>query len=223
MLERVDSTNAEALRRAPERPTWFLALAQSAPKGSRGRRWSTLPGNLAASLALPMDDDAPSRLAFTAGLALHDALSALTGAPGRFALKWPNDVLMDGAKLAGILLEGDGRLIVAGFGVNLAAAPEGVPSAALAPLVRIGPEAFLDRLAPAFAARDAQRREGFEGVRRDWLDRAAGLGRPIVARTLRGSHAGVFEAIDDLGCLVLATPEGRRRIPSADVFFEGAA
>ena len=230
MLEETGSTNAEALRRAPARPTWILARRQTAPRGSRGRAWSTLPGNFAATLAVP-DPGPPeeaSRHAFAAGLALHDALSAFTGRRDALALKWPNDLLLDGGKLAGILLERD-RTLAIGFGVNLAAAPP--PDAArpgstrpvaLAPLARVAPEALLDALAPAFAARDAQRREGFETIRRDWLARAAQLGQTITARTLREAHVGVFETIDELGCLILRTAQGRRRIPSADVFFEAA-
>ena len=230
VLGEVSSTNAEALRRAPERPTWFLALRQTAARGSRGRGWTTQPGNFAATLAVP-DPGLPqeaSRHAFAAGLALHDALSRLTGRPRAFALKWPNDLLLEGGKLAGILLERD-RVLAIGFGVNLAAAPppeEDRPGAprpvALAPVARVTPEALLDALAAAFAARDAERRNGFEAIRRAWLARAAQLGQTITAHTLRETHEGVFETIDDLGCLILRTASGRLRIPSADVFFEPA-
>ena len=230
LLEEIDSTNAEALRRAGtlNRPTWILTRRQTAPRGSRGRPWTTLPGNFAATLALPMaDGPAGSHFAFTAGLALHDALSTLTGRPEAFALKWPNDLLMEGGKLAGILLERDRRVLAIGFGVNLASAPGEVPTGAsrpvaLAAMASVTPEALLDALAPAFAVRDAQRRADFETIRRDWLARAAQLGQRITARTLREARTGVFETIDDLGCLILRTEQGRERIPSADVFFEGA-
>ena len=105
VLDEIDSTNAEALRHAPERPMWILARRQTAARGSRGRPWSMPEGNFAATLALPQRGTPPglSRTGFVAGLALHDALTAL--APGPFALKWPNDVLMGGRKLAGVLLE----------------------------------------------------------------------------------------------------------------------
>ena len=236
MLEEVDSTNAEALRRAPGRPTWILALRQTAPRGSRGRPWSMPEGNFGATLVVreagtPHD---VSRRAFAAGLALHDALGALTGRPELFALKWPNDVLMESGKLAGILLErervagqGDVHLLATGFGVNLASAPEaaapGAPRpVALAPVARVAPEALLDALAPAYAEREAQLGQGFETIRRDWLARAARLGETVTARTLREARTGIFETIDELGCLVLRTPRGRERILSADVFFEGA-
>ena len=231
LLEETDSTNAEALRRSPERPTWILARRQSAPRGSRGRAWTTQTGNFAATLAIP--DPGPlqetARLAFAAGLALHDALSRLTARPQAFALKWPNDLLLDGGKLAGILLERDGGTLAVGFGVNLAAAParDGVRAGssrpvALAPILRLSPEALLDALAPAFASRDAERVEGFEATRRAWLARAAQLGQTITARTLRDARTGIFETIDEHGHLILRTPGGRERVASADVFFEDA-
>ena len=262
VLEEVDGTNAEALRRAPERPTWILAHRQTAPRGSRGRPWSMPEGNFGATLALPQRGTPPglSRMGFVAGLALHDALGALTGRPRDFAMKWPNDVLMGGGKVAGVLLErerswsggggpgsgagaspgagprggtgvagrqgaDDAYTLAIGFGVNLASAPAEVAPGAL-PAVTLGggiePERLLDALAPAFAARRAQAAEGFEPVRRDWLARAAGLGGPIVARTLRTVREGVFETIDGEGHLVLRTAEGRERVASADVFFAPA-
>ena len=255
-LEETDSTNAHALRRAPERPTWFLARRQVAARGSRGRPWAMAPGNFAATLALRQWGTPPglSRIGFVAGLALHDALVSLTGRA--FALKWPNDVLMDGRKLAGILLErervgtigsgggpgsgagagarpatvggrrAEAHTLAVGFGVNLAAAPDRVAEGAL-PAVSLGgavaPEALLDALAPAFAAREAQAAGGFGAVRDDWLARAAKLGEPITARTLRGTHSGVFETIDGDGHLILRTARGRERIASADVFFAAGA
>lgn len=236
-LDSVDSTNAEALRRAPERPLWIVARRQTAPRGSRGRAWSMPEGNFAATLALRQSGTPPglARLGFVAGLALHDALGVVTGERARLALKWPNDVLLDGGKLAGILLEreraeGDAYAMAIGFGVNLAAAPEPDPSrleaprpVALAPEWSVPPEALLDALRPAFAAREAQMaRSGFEPIRAEWLARAARLGEPVTARTLRETRTGVFETIDEMGHLILRTPAGRERVASADVFFEGA-
>ena len=119
----------------------------------------------------------------------------------------------------------DAYTLAVGFGVNLAAAPSEVAAGAL-PAVSLGgavsPEALLDALAPAVAARQAQAARGFEPVRRDWLARAARLGQRITARTLRDVHEGVFETIDGDGHLILRTARGRERIASADVFFEDA-
>jgi BirA family biotin operon repressor/biotin-[acetyl-CoA-carboxylase] ligase len=232
VLDEVDSTMAEAARRAPETPLWILALRQTAGRGRRGRAWVDPPGNFAATLALPLD--APARTAgqisFVAALALWDALAGLVP-PGRLSLKWPNDVMLDGGKLAGILLEGTGageriaRLAI-GIGVNLRHAPPPVPGAVTpvslheAAGVEIDPVAFLDRLAPAFAARHAQQQgAGFAAIRAEWLARAARLGQTVTARTARETFEGVFETLDPDGALVLATPEGRRSIPAGDVFF----
>jgi BirA family biotin operon repressor/biotin-[acetyl-CoA-carboxylase] ligase len=233
VLEEVDSTMAEAARRAPDAPLWILARRQTAGRGRRGRAWVDPPGNFAATLALPLN--APARtagqLSFVAALALHDALAGLVPA-GRLSLKWPNDVMLDGGKLAGILLEGSGagdriaRLAI-GIGVNLRHAPPHPAPDALVPVslhaatgAEIGPEAFLDRLAPAFAARHSQQQgAGFAAIRAEWLARAARLGQTVTARTARETFEGVFETVDPDGALVLATAEGRRSIPAGDVFF----
>jgi BirA family transcriptional regulator, biotin operon repressor / biotin---[acetyl-CoA-carboxylase] ligase len=165
----LDSTNAEALRRAATTPgpLWILALEQSAARGRRGRAWTTGRGNFAATLLMtPSGGPREAALrSFVAALALHEVLTGLVGAAGRFSLKWPNDVLVDGGKLAGILLETAGpplRLAV-GFGVNLVEAPVDLPpeaerAASLADATghRLAPEALLDALAPAFARWEAR-------------------------------------------------------------------
>src|SRR6478609_737282 len=164
ILAETDSTNAEALRRAAAGaigPLWLLARRQTAARGRRGRPWSMAPGNFAATLL----DRPPGQLAlrsFVAALGLYDAMVAVTGRPELFALKWPNDVLLSGRKLAGILLEsGTGGTLVIGVGVNLAAAPDpaSLEPTAVTPVslreatgIAISPEDFLDLLAPAIAA-----------------------------------------------------------------------
>ena len=232
VLPEADSTMAEAARRAPDRPTWILALRQTAGRGRRGRVWIDPAGNFAATLALPLTAPAPQAAlySFVAALALRDALAHWAAAE-RLALKWPNDVLLDGGKLSGILLEsaGQGRAVTRlsiGIGVNLRAAPppEGhnVPPTSLtaATGAQVAPEAFLDALAPAFAARQALfQAEGFGPIRAEWLAHAARLGQRVTARTTRETLSGVFETLDPTGALVLATDEGRRSIPAGEVFF----
>lgn len=234
VLAEIDSTNAEALRRAQAGetgPLWLLALRQSAARGRRGRAWATLPGNFAGTLLMRPPGGLAQR-SFVAALGLHDAMVAVTGRAELFALKWPNDVLLGGGKLAGILLEsaGNGALAV-GFGVNLAAAPDpetleagAVPPASLAGAtgVRVTPEEFLGLLAPAFdrwerllAAR------GFGPVREAWLARAARVGEEITARLPGRTLTGRFETLDETGALVLATAEGRVVLPAADIHFGG--
>ncbi|MGB3556409.1 MAG: biotin--[acetyl-CoA-carboxylase] ligase, partial [Jannaschia sp.] len=226
----VDSTSAEAARQAPAMPTWYLALEQTAARGRRNRPWSMPPGNFAASLAWRRDDS-PARMAlrsFVASLALHDAFTAL-GARG-LALKWPNDVLLSDRKVAGILLESPAPgLLVLGIGINLIAAPDpamlepdAIPPVSLleATGLRVTPEAMLDALAPAYQTREAQfATDGFPALRDDWMRHAARIGQSLTARTGTTSVTGTFEEVDDDGHLILATPDGRRRIAAADIFF----
>ena len=226
-LDTVGSTSREASGHAP--PTWVSATRQTAPRGRRGRAWSSPEGNLSASLVdAPPGGPAEHALrSFVASLALHDALTSL--GVGDLTLKWPNDVLHRGGKLAGILLEAPHPgLLVVGIGVNLAAAPDAAalepgatPPASLGGAV--SPEALLDALIPSYAAREAQLdAAGFAATRADWLARAARLGLPIVARTMTATRHGTFDDVDEVGHLILGTPSGRVAIPAADVHFEAA-
>ena len=168
-----------------------------------------------------------------ASLALNDAFVAATGRPDSFTLKWPNDVLLHGGKVAGILLErtGAGHLSI-GIGINLAGAPSPahVEPGAVRPVSLVGetgvaipPEDFLDLLAPAYAHWEAQFTTfGFAPIRTAWLARAARLGEVIRARTVTGETIGTFETVDETGQLVLSTAKSRVAIPAADAFFEGA-
>jgi len=193
-------------------------------------------GNLAASLVLPVDAHASAAAlrSFVAAVALHDALSDVTGRPDAFSLKWPNDCLLNGRKVAGILLEGTGQgprldRVVIGIGVNLASAPArstlepaAVPPASVAEAfgLALAPEDFLPYLARALAAREESfRTEGFEPVRTAWLSRAARLGTEIVARLPGREIRGVFETVDADGAIVLNTATGTQRLAAAEIFF----
>lgn len=238
VLGRTDSTNAEAMRLAPglSGPAWIMAREQTAARGRRGRAWAMPVGNFAATLVMRPKGGAAdaARLSFVAALALDEALRAAAGPQARLAIKWPNDVLLNGGKVAGILLEsaGSGAGVVAlaiGIGVNLAAAPDpsALESGAMAPVSILGetglsitPEEFLDLLAPAFARHLAQYETyGFAPIRTAWVARAARLGQPITARTGAAEFTGTFEGIDAEGALILMGAQGRRVIPAADVYF----
>ncbi|PQO24519.1 biotin--[acetyl-CoA-carboxylase] ligase [Rhodobacteraceae bacterium WD3A24] len=231
VLAEVDSTNAEAARRADsiDLPAWFLGLRQTGGRGRRGRPWADPEGNFAATLLMAPEGPAEQAAlrSFVAALALFDAFAAVTGRPGAFALKWPNDVLVNGGKVAGILLEGIRDRLAIGVGVNLLNAPPADPDAAAPPTsllsatgTRVTPEELLDALAPAFARWEAVFvAEGFAPVRAAWLDRAARLGRTITARTVRETHEGLFETVDAHGALVLRTARGRVAISAAEVYF----
>ena len=238
ILPETDSTMAEGARRAATltAPTWICALAQTAGRGRRGRAWAMPAGNFAASLVMrPAGPPAQAALrSFVAALALRDALVAVTGRAEVFTLKWPNDVLLNGGKLAGILLESSGAAgrvdaLVIGIGVNLAGTPDTtlLEAGALAPVSLLGqtgititPEDFLTLLAQHFARWEAQfTTHGFGPIRSAWLKNAARIGQNITARMMRDEITGTFVEIDTQGQLVLETPKGRQTIAAADIFF----
>ncbi|MFV0492824.1 MAG: biotin--[acetyl-CoA-carboxylase] ligase [Pseudorhodobacter sp.] len=236
-LRVVDSTNAEALRRSPNRPTWILAGEQTGARGRRGRPWISPRGNFYGTFTMRPAGrpDMVALRSFTAALALREALVGLTGLPDAFLLKWPNDVLLNGGKLAGILLESSGAggritQLVIGIGVNLISAPQpqSVEPGAVKPVsllsetgLRIMPEALLAELAPACARWEARLgAEGFAPIRDEWLRHAARIGERIIARSGKLTREGIFEDIDETGALILITAQGREAIPAADIYFQ---
>ncbi len=233
VLTEVDSTNAEAARIAQglSGPEWILGLRQTQGRGRRGRPWADPEGNFAATLVLPQAGAplARAQRSFVAALALHGACVAATGRAEAFSLKWPNDVLLSGQKLAGILLESLGSALAIGIGVNLRSVPDaaGLEPGAVPPIsllsgtgADIDPEGFLVLLAAEYAPLEAQfRAYGFAPIREAWLARAARLGEEVTARTGTAETRGRFETIDPSGNLVLETARGRVAIPAADVHF----
>lgn len=237
-LPEIDSTNAEGFRRAPALtgPAWITAGLQTAGKGRRSRPWVSPRGNFHGTLVLK-PTEAPEVVAlrsFVAALALRDALAALTGLPASLTLKWPNDVLLNGGKLAGILLESQGlgqddAVLCIGIGVNLIAAPDvsviepgALPAVSLLAEtgLRVTPGSLLDALDQAYAAREATfRSEGFAPIRDAWLAHASHRGEPIRARTGSAVREGVFETVDASGNLILRMAQGPVAIPAAEVFF----
>ena len=227
-LATVGSTN-DWLAERPELPdeSWVRADAQTGGRGRRGRAWTTLPGNLFASvLVRPRVQEGPAQqLSFVAAVALADALDAWV-APERLTLKWPNDVLLDGTKCAGILLEGQAGATIVGFGVNLAAHPadserpaSSLAAAGIAPPL---PTVFVEQLADTFAAARRQwHGQGFAATRRRWLARAAGIGGPLVARLGSEEVAGIFDGLDEDGALRLRLPGGGCRAIHAGEVFAG--
>lgn len=238
LLPSVDSTNAEAFRRAPDvaGPCWILAGEQTAGRGRRARAWASPQGNFHATLLL-FPQEAPQIVAlrsFAAALALRDALEAATGTGAGLALKWPNDVLMNGGKVAGILLESHGAgegisALAIGIGVNLIAHPDPalIEPGAVPPVSvlsetgqRVLPERFLAHLATAYDAWERRfSAEGFAPLRAAWLRHAARLGEQITARTGTQTRQGIFETIDAMGNLVLRQGPATLAIPAAEVFF----
>lgn len=220
-LESVGSTNDWLLARADTMPDghWVTADRQTGGRGRRGRVWSDGAGNLMASV-LVRAEGAVQQLSFVAAIALLAAL----GSDARFSLKWPNDVLLDGTKVSGILLERAGVALVIGFGVNIAAFPEGTErpatSLAAAGLPVVTPGALLARLMPAFAEyRGLWESQGFAPVRERWLARAAGVGDRIAARLGDETIEGRFEGLEPDGALALRLDDGALRpVHAGEVF-----
>lgn len=237
VLDETDSTMREASRRAADLagPTWIMARRQTAAHGRRGRPWQSPDGNFAATLFL-RPTEAPGQAAlrsFSTAVALYQTLGMCVR-PAALTLKWPNDVLLNGGKVAGVLLESAGygaRLdwMAIGVGVNLVAAPDAasVEPGAVRPVSLAdeadsphGQDDMLFWLASHFAHQEKLFREfGFDPIRRLWLRHASHLGQTITARTSREVFTGRFETVDAAGNLVLTTAKSRHAIPAADVFF----
>lgn len=231
-LDNAGSTNAEALSRARtgERgPLWITAQSQSAGRGRRGSAWISTPGNLYATLLLsePSPPERAPQLSFVAALALHDAVAECAPHLGpMLALKWPNDLLLGGAKFAGILIEGEGEpafAVAIGIGVNCA----GHPTDTSFPATDLAAAGALVTPAQLFAALSAsmvrrldqwQRGEGFAGIRAAWLKRAAGLGQDIRVRLPEREFSGRFEGLDEAGRLLVLASTGLTAVTAGEVF-----
>jgi BirA family biotin operon repressor/biotin-[acetyl-CoA-carboxylase] ligase len=235
--ETLGSTNAEAqaLARAGEcGPVWVTAARQEAGRGRRGKGWVSPPGNLYASLLLT--DPAPpaeaAQLSFVAALALHDAVAECAPQLGpALKVKWPNDLLLGEAKIAGILIEAESGppfSAVIGMGINCASHPPDTPYAAT-DLASAGalvtPDSLLPALARAMQTRLAQwdRGQGFAAIRSAWLRRAAGLGGAIRVRLPEREFSGHFEGLDDDGRLLVRGEDGLTAVTAGEVFGFGTA
>ena len=231
--ETVGSTSDEAKRLAREGAAEGLivwAKVQTAGRGRRGRTWVSPPGNLHMSLVLrPRCRPATAaQLGFVAALAVADAIGDLALAVA-LQCKWPNDLLANGKKLAGILLEtemvaGDNPdFVVLGIGVNLMSSPHDTPYPATSLAEEGAPGITPSTVIEAFTSRFAVwlarwRDDGFAPIRDAWLMRAIGLGEPIQVRLERDTLAGRFLDLDNDGALLLGIPGGSRRIAAGEIF-----
>jgi BirA family biotin operon repressor/biotin-[acetyl-CoA-carboxylase] ligase len=231
--ETIGSTNDEAKRLARSgEPEGLVICAdqQTEGRGRRGRTWVSPPGNLYCSMLLRPHCRAAdaAQLGFVAALGLADAMAELAPAVA-VRCKWPNDLLTNGKKMAGILLEtemasGDvPDFVVLGVGANLASSPRDTPYPATSLAEEEAPEITPRRMVLCFTRHFAQwlriwREQGFAPVRVAWLSRAAGLGEAIQVRLERATLDGRFLDLDDDGALLLGTPGGDRRIAAGEVF-----
>jgi BirA family transcriptional regulator, biotin operon repressor / biotin---[acetyl-CoA-carboxylase] ligase len=246
-FDQIGSTNAEAMSRARDGergPVWFVTSEQTAGRGRRHRPWIAPRGNLASSILEVMDVSpaVAATLGFAAGLALEAGLRQISVEAAlrsdgsdrlRFGLKWPNDVVASGQKLAGILLEAEalqnGLAVVVGIGTNVVAAPEGTPTPAtsLSALgIQIGAEELFKALSDAWVEFRGiwDNGRGFAEIRSRWLQRAAGLGERIAIQTGNAILEGTFDTIDETGCLIVRTADGKRvPVAAGEVYFGAAA
>ncbi|MEC9348030.1 MAG: biotin--[acetyl-CoA-carboxylase] ligase [Pseudomonadota bacterium] len=232
-LDDVGSTNDEARSRMivfPGEEFVVTGVRQLSGRGRRGRTWVSPEGNVYASFLIRAQ--APTgrlpELSFVAALAVAEAASAFVDPPGRVRCKWPNDVLVDGAKVSGILLETatdtSGKMVViAGIGINVATKPSDTPYPAVA-LSACSPEASVDGVFTMLRASlttwlQTWETHGFAPVRAAWLGLADGVGEPVVVRLADGELHGRFAGLDESGALILEMPQGDvRRITAGDVF-----
>lgn len=237
-LETVDLTNAEARRRAlagEPGPLWIWSARQSQGRGRGGREWVSQPGNLFASLLIGLNCPlrVASQLALVAGIVAFDTIAKLIAYEGRseVLLKWPNDVLLAGEKVAGMLLENVGgtnenrSVVVIGTGINLASYPENLPQPAVSLAtygMTVTPADALEALAASTLEWLDRWGEGacFPTIRRAWLDRAGPTGRPLTVRVGSQEAEGVYGGLDADGALRLLMPGGGEyRVTAGDVFF----
>ncbi len=237
-FDEIDSTNAEARRRAEAGetgPLWLTAAVQTAGRGRRGRVWETVTGNLAATylFTTPKLPAEAAQVSFVAALAAWE-LASILGA--KATLKWPNDLLLNARKAGGILVESgqaaSGLWVAVGIGINLAVAPEPAPDAAIVPTSfraeGIEPPAPLDALPSLDRAfrnwLTMWNTDGFPAIAAAWTARAHGLGQACTARLPAETVVGTAEGLDPDGALRLRLADGTiRRVTAGDVFFSGAS
>jgi len=235
VFDHLDSTNLECRRYAEAGATghiWVVADAQSAGKGRRGRQWVSRPGNLFASLLYAVDCDLGriSQLSFVAALAVRDVVADRLPSGAVVRCKWPNDILVDGRKISGILLETAGNggempsHMIIGIGINIAHHPDDGQYPATDLMTAAGQEIdrqlVLDRLIHAMDHWiSSWKEQGFPLIRQAWKDGALGLGQDIIVRLPAEELRGRFVDLDETGALILEFGGERRHISAGDVFF----
>ncbi len=233
-LASIGSTNQEALERArsgEDGPIWVVADVQTRGRGRSGRDWCSPGGNLYATLLLvdPCEARVMPQLGFVAGVALARALWAIAGPDCGLALKWPNDMLCRGAKLAGILVEAisgpTGVLsAVLGFGVNCRSHPSDLAYPATHLTAAIGAGGTRDLLFSTLSASVPEvldlwdRGAGFAAIRAEWLTYALPVGSALAVTRPDGRYRGKFKTVDPDGRLILETNSGVLTVEAGDVF-----
>ena len=237
ILDKTESTNSEAIKLAKftDKPTFIVAKKQTHGRGRIDRSWSDPSGNFSGSILIKLDEDLQNLAlrSFVAAVSVFDAVNQKIGNEHELSIKWPNDLLLNGKKICGILLEtkslGAGNALVIGIGINLLSSPDlddmqNVSIKAGSILgetgIKIDPIELSEKIAHQYALRENQfRTKGFSEIRRIWLDRAAKLGEKITARTPNFEYCGIFDSIDEKGQLIMIANGEKKKIAAAEIFF----
>ncbi len=237
ILDETESTNSEALKLAKftDKPTFVVAKKQTNGRGRVDRSWLDPSGNFSGSILIKIDEDLQSLAlrSFVAALAVFDAIDQKISKKHELIIKWPNDLLLNGKKICGILLEtrnfGTVSALVIGIGVNLLSSPnlgknQNIiikPGSILGETgVKLDPIYFSELIADQYALRENQfRTMGFSKIRETWMDRTTKLGKRITARTPNSEYHGIFDSIDEKGQLILITNGEKKKIAAAEIFF----
>ena len=237
ILDETESTNSEALKLAKftDRPTFVIAKKQTNGRGRIDRSWSDPSGNFSGSILIKTDEDLQNLAlrSFVAALSVFDAVDQKIGKEHELEIKWPNDLLLNGKKICGILLEtrsfGPVSALVIGIGVNLLSSPnlDKIKNIIIKPGsilgetgVKLDPIDFSQLIADQYALRENQfRKMGFSKIREVWMDRAAKLGKKITARTPNFEYHGIFDSVDEKGQLILINNGKKQKIAAAEIFF----
>ena len=237
ILDETESTNSEALKLAKftDKPTFVVAKKQTNGRGRVDRSWLDPVGNFSGSILIKIDEDLQSLAlrSFVAALAVFDAIGQKISKEHELVIKWPNDLLLNGKKICGILLEtrnfGTVSALVIGIGVNLLSSPNldknqniiVKPGSILGETgVKLDPIYFSELIADQYALRENQfRTMGFSKIREIWMDRATKLGKRIIARTPNVEYHGIFDSVDEKGQLILITNGEKKKIAAAEIFF----
>ena len=237
ILDETESTNSEALKlaKSTDRPTFVVAKKQTNGRGRIDRSWADLSGNFSGSILIIIDEDLQNLAlrSFVAALSVFDAIDQKIGKEHELLIKWPNDLLLNGKKICGILLEtrnfGTISALVIGIGINLLSSPkldktQNViikPGSILGETgVKLDPIDFSESIAHHYALRENQfRTMGFSKIREVWMDRAAKLGKKITARTPNFEYQGIFDSVDEKGQLIIINNGEKKKIAAAEIFF----
>ena len=237
ILDETESTNSEALKLAEstDKPTFVVAKKQTNGRGRIDRSWSDPSGNFSGSILIKIDEDLQNLAlrSFVAALSVFDAIDQKIGKEHELLIKWPNDLLLNGKKICGILLEtrnfGTVSALVIGIGVNLLSSPnldknQNIiikPGSILAETgVKLDPIDFSELIADQYVLREKQfRTMGFSKIRKIWMDRATKLGKRITARTPNFEYHGIFDSVDEKGQLIIINNGEKKKIAAAEIFF----